>query len=185
MNPSEEDADMSPTPHEDMHDDDDDADSVTTAPAGAEPPQQQKLTGKHRAHQLRHDIRLFVSPLQEADKVMIKAAKKVFSEAKEMDPSSVICPWFKNSVMPKIQLARETPEQLGAFETFFHRAQPKVAGGQVRMCIWIGHDKDQVMLHEDPNWRMKDQKFGLHPCSVQTENISGLQWLLHSTGETD
>ena len=56
--------------------------SAATASAGKELLQEQKLSGTYRKHQLRCDLRLFVPPLQEADKTMIAMAKKFFIKAK-------------------------------------------------------------------------------------------------------
>jgi hypothetical protein len=96
---------------------DGDGDSVATVDAGCNHLVQQKLSGKHRAHQFRYDIRLHVAPSEEADKTMIAAAKSFFSKAKEMDKSLVIYPWFKNSINPNIKNVRSIPEQMGAFKT--------------------------------------------------------------------
>jgi hypothetical protein len=71
--------------------------SAAAAPAGAATLQQQKLIGNDRQHQLRYDVHIFVQPSQEADKIMIAAAKKFFTKAKEMDNSLVIYPWCKSS----------------------------------------------------------------------------------------
>jgi hypothetical protein len=112
--------------------------------------------------------------------IAIAAAKKFFNEAKEMDDTLVIYPWFKNSTSSKIQASRLTPEMMGAFKTYFHQAQPKVDGGHLYMRIWLGHDKDLAVLNKDLNWWMKAQQFGLCPRSVQAKNISNVGWLLYS-----
>jgi hypothetical protein len=49
------------------------------------------------------------------------------------------------------------------------------------MRIWMGHGQDTKALLEDFNWWMRQQKFGLYPWSVQTENIAVVGWLLYST----
>ena len=169
---------------QDMSEDDDSSvSSQATAHAGKDFLQEQKLSGKYRKHQLRYDLRLFVPPSQEADKTMIAMAKKFFLKAKEMDESITLFPWALNSKSVKIKDARSIPEQMGAFKTFFHQAQPKVAGGHVYMRVWLGHDKEPELLHEDLNWWMKNQQHGLYRRSVQAENISGVGWLLYSTKE--
>ena len=115
--------------------------SEDTAPAGKGLLQQQKLSGTYCKHHLRYDLRLFVPPLQEADKTMIAMAKKFFIKAKEMDDSITLFPWALNAKSVKIKDAWSIPEQMGSFKTFFHQAQPKVAGGHVYMRVWLGHDK--------------------------------------------
>jgi hypothetical protein len=109
----------------------DDDSSAVTQDAGTNRPVQQRVSGKHRTHQLRYDIRLHVAPSEEADKAMIAAAKMFFSKAKDMDKSLVICPWFKKSTNPNIKNA----DQMGAFKQHFHQAQPKVAGGFLYMPL--------------------------------------------------
>jgi hypothetical protein len=118
-----------------------DDDSVATVDAGLNHLVQQKLSGKHRAHQLSYDIRLHIAPSEEADKTMIAAAKSFFSKAKEMDKSLVICPWFKKSINPNVKNVRLIPEQMGAFKQHFHQAQPNVAGGFLCMRVWLGHGR--------------------------------------------
>jgi hypothetical protein len=115
---------------------DDDA-STDTAQAGEANLKQQKLTGKDRTHQIRYDIKFYVAPSKEADKTMIAAAKTFYAKAKEMDESIVIYPWFKSSRSSKIQETCLIPETMGAFKTFFHQAQPRVAGGFVYMRVWL------------------------------------------------
>ena len=159
--------------------------SEATAQAGKGLLQQQKLAGTYRKHQLRYNLRLFVPPSQEADKTMIAMAKKFFIKAKEMDDSITLFPWALNSKCVKIKDARFIPEQMGSFKTFFHQANPKVAGGHVYMRVWLGHDKDPELLHEDLNWWMKKEQHGLYRRSVQAENISGVGWLLYSTRDID
>ena len=126
--------------------------STDTAPAGKGLLQQQKLSGAYRKHQLRYDLRLFVSPSQEADKTMLAMANKLFFKAKEMDNSITLFPWALNSKSVKIKDARSIPEQMGSFKTFFHQAQPKVSGGHVYMRVWLGHDKDPELLHQELLW---------------------------------
>ena len=155
--------------------------SADTAPAGQDTLQQMKLSGKHRKHHLRYDLRLNVPASQEADKTMIKMAKTFFSRAKEMDSSLTLFPWAVNSKQVKVKDARSIPEQMGAFKTFFHQAQPKVIGGFVYMRVWLGHDKPFEELHEDLKWWMTEHKHGLYRRSVQAENTSPVGWLLCST----
>jgi hypothetical protein len=69
---------------------------------------------------------------------------------------------------------------MGAFKTYFHQANPRIAGGFVHMRVWLGHDKDPV-LQDDLSFWMKSQQYGLYPRSVQAENISVIGWLLYST----
>jgi hypothetical protein len=159
--------------------------SADTAQAGEANLHQQKLTGKDRTNQVRYDIKFHVSPSKEADKTMIAAAKKFFAKAKEMDDSIVIYPWFKSSKSSKIQETRLIPETMGAFKTFFHQAQPRVAGGFVYMRVWLGHNKDTETLKDDLQWWMNNQQFGLYPRSVQAENISVIGWLLYSTRDVN
>jgi hypothetical protein len=66
--------------------------SAVTQDGGTNNLVQQRVSGTHRAHQLRHDIRLHVSPSEEADKAMISAAKTFLTKAKEMDQSLVVHP---------------------------------------------------------------------------------------------
>jgi hypothetical protein len=155
--------------------------STATAPAGAAPLQQQKLIGNDQQHQLRYNVRFFVEPSQEADKIMIAAAKKFFTKAKEMDDTLVIYPWYKSSKWSKFQEPRSIPETMGAFKVYSHQANPRATGGFVYMRVWLGHDKDPVMLQEDLSFWLKAQHFGLYQCSVQAENISVIGWLLYST----
>jgi hypothetical protein len=116
---------------------------------------------------------------------MIAAAKTFFAKAKEMDESIIIYPWFKSSKSSKIQETRLIPETMGAFKTFFHQAQPRVAGGFVYMRVWLGHNKDTETLKDDLQWWMNNQQFGLYPHSVQAENISAIGWLLYSTRDVN
>jgi hypothetical protein len=140
---------------------DDDA-SADTTQAGEANLHQHKLTGKDRTNQIRYDIKFHVVPSKEADKTMIAAAKKCFAKAKEMDESIVIYPWFKSSKSSKIQETHLIPETMGAFKTFFHQAQPRVAGGFVYMRVWLGHNKDtEETLKDDLQWWMNNQQFGL------------------------
>jgi hypothetical protein len=155
--------------------------SAATAPAGAATLQQQKLIGNDRQHQLRYNVRFFVQPSQEADKIMIAAAKKFFTKAKEMDDSLFIYPWYKSSKWSKVKEPRSIPETMGAFKAYFHQANPRAAGGFVYMRVWLGHDKDPSMLQEDLSFWLKAQQFGLYQRSVQAENISVIGWLLYST----
>jgi len=159
--------------------------SDATAQAGKGLLQQQKLAGTYRKHQLRYDLRLFVPPSQEADKTMFATAKKFFLKAKEMDDSITLFPWALNSKCAKIKDARSIPDQMGSFKTFFHQANPKVAGGHVYMRVWLGHDKDPALLHKDLLWWMQKEQHGLYRRSVQAENISGVGWLLYSTRDID
>ena len=169
---------------EDSDDSDDDSvKSADTAVAGKDWLQEQKAKGKYRKHTLRYDLRLMVPASQDADKTMIAAAKKFIGKAKEMDASLTLLPWSATSKHPNVKDARSIPEQMGAFKTYFHQAQPKVAGGHVYMRIWLAHDKDPEMLHEDLRWWLQNQQFGLYPRSVQAENIAGVGWLLYSTKE--
>jgi hypothetical protein len=165
--------------------DDDDADDDVTVQAGSEDLIQNKITGKDRKFQLRYDLKLVVEPSKDADKKLIAVAKKFFAKLKEADDSVVIYPWFKKATEPKIRKATSIPDSLGAFKKYFHQAQPKVAGGPTYMRIWLGHDKDPALLHEDINWWLKEQVFGLYQRSVQAENISSIGWLLYSTKEVD
>jgi hypothetical protein len=112
---------------------------------------------------------------------MIAAAKKFFTKAKEMDDSLDIYPWYKSSKWSKVQEPRSIPETMGAFKAYFHQANPRAAGGFVYMRIWMGHDKDPVMLQDDLSLWLKAQQFGLYQCSVQAENIYVIGWLLYST----
>ena len=159
--------------------------SDTTALAGKGQLQQQKLAGTYRKHQFRDELCLSVPPSQEADKTMIAIAKKFFIKANEMDDSITLFPWALNSKCVKIKGARFIPEQMGSFKTFFHHAQLKVAGGHVYMRIWLGHDKDPELLHEDLLWWMKKEQHGLYRRSVQAEYIPGVGWLLYSTRDID
>jgi hypothetical protein len=159
--------------------------SEATAVAGTDRLQEQKLKGQYRKHHLRYDLRLHVPASQEADKVMIAAAKKFFAKAKEMDPTITVLPWSATSSQAKLKDARSIPEQMGAFKMYFHQAQPKVAGGHVYMRVWLAHDKEPELLQEDLRWWMQNQQFGLYPRSVQAENISGVGWLLYSTKEVN
>jgi hypothetical protein len=147
--------------------------------------QNAKLAGTHRHFQLRYDLRLFVAPSEDADKTMIAAAKKFVAKAREIDDSLVVYPWFKKSAAPTIKHARSIPENMGAFKTYFHQAQPKVVGGYLYMRVWLGHDKPPKPLAEDLGWWLKNQQFGLYPRSVQAENITGIGWLLYSTKEVN
>jgi hypothetical protein len=112
---------------------------------------------------------------------MIATAKQCYAKAKEMDKSIDIYPWFKSSKSSKIQETRLIPETMGAFKTFFHQAQPRVAGGFVFMRVWIGHNKDTETLKDNLQWWMNNQQFGLYPRPVQAKNISVIGWLLYST----
>jgi hypothetical protein len=127
----------------------DDDSSAVTPDAGTDHLVQQCVSGNHRAHQLRYNIRLHVAPSEEADKSMIAAAKTFFSKAKEMDKSLVICLWFKKSMNPNIKNVGSIPDQMGAFKQHFHQAQPKVAGGFLCMRLWLGLDEDPKLLEED------------------------------------
>jgi hypothetical protein len=120
----------------------DDDSSAVTQDAGTNNLVQQRVSGKHRAHQLRYDIRLQVSTSEEADKAMISAAKTFLTKAKEMDKSLVVHPWFKKSILPNLKSFASIPETMRAFKQYFHQAQPKVAGGFLYMRLWLGHDKD-------------------------------------------
>jgi hypothetical protein len=159
--------------------------SADTAQTGEANLHQQKLTGKDRTHQIRYDIKFRVAPSKEADKTMIVAAKKFFAKAKKMDESIVIYPWFKSSKSSKIQETRLIPETMGAFKTYFHQAQPRVAGGFIYMRVWLGHTKDTETLKDDLQWWMNNQQFGLYPRPVQAENISVIGWLLYSTRDVN
>ena len=83
---------------------------ASTAPAGKELLQEQKLSGIYRKRQLWYNLRIFVLPLQEADKTMIAMAKKSFSKAKKMDNSITFSPWALNSKSFKIKDACSIPE---------------------------------------------------------------------------
>jgi hypothetical protein len=155
--------------------------SADTAPAGAATLQQQKLIGNNRQHHVLYDVRFFVQPSQEADKIMIAAAKKFFTKAKEMDDSLVIYPWYKSSKWSKVKEPRSIPETMGAFKAYFHQANPRAAGRFVYMRVWLGHDEEPLMLQEDLSCCLKAQQFGLYQRSVQAENISVIGWLLYST----
>jgi hypothetical protein len=163
----------------------DDDSSAVTQDAGTNQLVQQRMSGKHRTHQLRYDVRLHVAPSEEADKSMIAAAKTFFSKANEMDKSLVICPWFKKSINPNIKNVGSILDQMGASKQCFHQAQPKVAHGFLHMRLWLGLDKDPKLLEEDLRWWLKLQNFGMHPRSVQAENISGSSRLLCSAKEVD
>jgi hypothetical protein len=77
-------------------------------------------------------------------------AKKLFNKAaKDMDDSITLFPWALNSKSVKIKDAWSIPEPMGSFKTLFHQAQPKVAGGHVYMRVWLEHDKEPELLHQD------------------------------------
>jgi hypothetical protein len=139
----------------------DDDSSAVTQDAGTNNLVQQRVSGTHRAHQLRYDIRLHVSPSEEADKAMISAAKTFLTKAKEMDQSLVVYPWFKNSILPNLKSVASIPETMGAFKQYFHQAQPKVAGDFLYMRLWLGHDKDPKLLDDDLRWWLKVKNFGM------------------------
>ena len=82
---------------------------------------------------------------------MITMAKKFFAKAKEMDNSIIVFPWALSSKQVKIEDAWSIPKQMGSFKTFFHQAQPKVAGSCICVCmrVWFGHDKEPELLHQD------------------------------------
>jgi hypothetical protein len=103
---------------------------------------------------------------------MITAAKKLFTKAKEMDNSIVIYPWYKSSKSSKVQVTRLIPETMSAFKTYFHQANPRIAGRFVYMRVWLGHDKEPAVLQDDLSFWMKSQQYGLYPRSIQAENIS-------------
>jgi hypothetical protein len=90
---------------------------------------------------------------------MISAAKTFLTKAKEMDQSLVVCPWFKNSILPNLKSLASIPETMGAFKQHFHQAQPKVAGGFLHMRLWLGHDKDPKLLDDDLRWWLKECGF--------------------------
>jgi hypothetical protein len=113
------------------------------------------------------------------------AAKKFFTKAKEMDNSIVIYPWYKASKSSKVQETRLIPEMMSAFKTYFHQANPHIAGGFVYMRVWLGHDKEPAVLQDNLSFWMKSQQYGLYPRSVQAENISVIGWLLYSTHDVN
>ena len=57
-------------------------------------------------------------------------------------------------------------------KTFFN------ASGHVCARVWLRHDKEPELLHQDLVWWMKNEQRGLCCRSLQAGNISGVGWLL-------